>query len=57
MEERIKHIFKYMEWNSLTESQHDLIVSFEDQFNRRGYLTDRQNEILEDIFKQAAEKA
>lgn len=53
--DRIKHIFKYMEYDALTDAQHDLVVSFEDQFNRTGSLSDRQEEILEDIFRQAAE--
>ena len=53
-EERIKHILKYMEWDNLSESQHDLIISFEEQFERNGYLSDRQMEILEDIFSKVA---
>jgi hypothetical protein len=53
--DRIAHIFKYFEYDELTDSQHDLIVSFEEQFDARGTLSDRQYEILEDIFKRAAE--
>ena len=56
-EERIKHCLKYMEWDVLSDAQHDLIVSFEEQFNKRGFLSDKQMEILEDIFAKAAEKA
>jgi hypothetical protein len=44
-----------MEWDMLSDAQHDLIVSFEDQFNHKGSLSDRQIEILEDIFRRAAE--
>jgi hypothetical protein len=55
-EERIKHIFKYMEYGALSEAQENLIISFEKQFEERGSLSERQYEILEDIFKQAAEK-
>lgn len=55
--DRIKHIFQFMEYDYLTEPQHDLIISFEIQFKARNSLSDRQVEILEDIFKQAAEKA
>lgn len=54
--ERIKHIFQFMEYDELTDAQHDLIISFEDQFKRKGRLTDRQAEILEDIFAKAAAK-
>ena len=56
MQDRIEHIFKFMEYDQLTDAQHDLIISFEDQFKRRGYLSDKQIDILEDIFRRAAEK-
>jgi predicted DNA binding protein len=55
--DRIEHIFKFMEYDELTDAQMNLIVSFEDQFKKRGNLTARQLEILESIFEQAAEKA
>ena len=57
MKERIKHIFKFMEWDVLTDRQFELVESFEEQFNRSGSLSERQMEILEDIFKRAAEEA
>lgn len=57
MNERIEHIFKFMEYDQLTDAQHSLVESFEEQFERRGSLSDRQIEILEDIFERAAEKA
>jgi hypothetical protein len=46
-----------MEYDVLTDAQHDLVISFEDQFKSKGSLSDRQIEILEDIFQRAAEKA
>ncbi len=52
--DRIKSIFLLMEYDELTDAQHDLVISFEDQFNRRGSLSERQAEILEDIFEKAA---
>lgn len=52
--ERIEHIFKFMAYVNLTDAQHDLIESFEKQFNQRGSLSERQLEILEDIFERAA---
>lgn len=55
--ERIIHIFEYMEWDQLSDNQLDLAESFEDQFKRYGKLSEKQFEILEDIFKQASEKA
>ena len=55
--DRIEHIFKFMEYDQLTDAQHSLVESFEEQFERRGSLSDRQVEILEDIFERAAERA
>lgn len=56
-DERIKHIFQFMEYGELSEKQLDLVISFEDYWKKRDFLTESQYEILEDIFKQAAEKA
>jgi len=55
--DRIEHIFKFLEYDQLTDAQHSLVESFEEQFERRGSLSDRQVEILEDIFERAAERA
>ena len=52
----IKMMFKLMEYDYLTEPQENLIVSLEEQFNRNGYLSEKQQDILSDIFKRAAEK-
>ena len=54
LNERIEHIFKFMEYDNLTEAQHDLVISFEEQFEKRGALSIRQIEILEDIFERAS---
>ena len=56
-QERIEHIFQFMEYDVLSEAQHDLVISFEEQFHRNRGLSERQLEILEDIFQKAAEKA
>ncbi len=40
---------------TITDAQHYLILSFQKQFDKWGSLSDRQYEILESIFKQAAE--
>lgn len=53
--DRVEHILKFMEWNAISDRQHQLVISFEDQFRRRGVLSERQLEILEDIFRRAAE--
>lgn len=52
--ERIKHCFSLMNYDVLTEPQENLVISFEEQFLERGTLSDRQIEILEDIFRKAA---
>jgi len=54
--EKIKMMFKLMEYDYLTDPQHDLVISFEEQFTNRGSLTARQFEILSDIFEKAAGK-
>jgi hypothetical protein len=55
--DRIEHILQFMEYDQLTDAQHALVESFEEQFERRGSLSPRQLEILEDIFYRAAERA
>ena len=54
--DKIEMMFRLMEYDELSEAQHNLIESFEEQFKNRGHLTARQGEILEDIFDQAAGK-
>lgn len=53
--DKTKMMFDLMEYDYLTDAQHDLVISFNEQFHKRGNLSDRQFEILEDIFKKAAE--
>jgi hypothetical protein len=53
--DRIKHIFKYMEYDALTDAQHNLVIKYEEFYLRNKYLTEPQYDTLEDIFKQAAE--
>ena len=50
----IEMMFQLMEYDYLSDKQHDLVVSFEKQFKRTGRLSERQHEILEDIFDNAA---
>lgn len=56
-DDRIEHIFKFMEYDQLSEKQLDLVESFERQWNAYASLSQRQVEILEDIFQRAAESA
>jgi hypothetical protein len=54
---RIDHIFEFMEWEELTDNQLDFAGSLEMQWNNKGWLSDKQIEALEDMFRQAAERA
>jgi hypothetical protein len=54
---RIQHCFAFMEWDVISDRQEHLLISYEEQFERLGDLTDRQCEVLESIFEEAAEKA
>ena len=38
--------------DELTEREMELCISFEEQFKRNGTLSDRQLEILEEIYKR-----
>jgi hypothetical protein len=55
-EDKISMMLNFMEWDYLSDSQHDLIIDFENQFKNRGSLSDKQYEILQSIFNQAAQK-
>lgn len=50
---RIKHLIKYMEYDYLTDAEHDLVVSFEEQFENKGALSYKQLQILEQINSRA----
>lgn len=55
-EDRINLVFDIMEYDNLTDDEHDLIISFETQWKAKKYLSEKQIEILESIFKKAAER-
>jgi len=50
--EQARYIFKTIDTDKLTEAQESLIISFEEQFINKGWLSDRQMEILKDIFRK-----
>jgi hypothetical protein len=54
-DQRLEYIFKYIDMGKLTDGQERLIISFEDQYRRKGYLSSRQEEVLEDIFRRSNE--
>ena len=53
--DKIKMMFRLMEYDYLTDGQHRLIIKFEDRLDRRGYLTEPECDTIEDIFNRAAE--
>jgi hypothetical protein len=55
-DQRIEHIFKYLDYEKLTDGQERLVISFHDQYLAKGYLSQRQEEVLEDIFRRANEQ-
>lgn len=57
VEDRIDHIFQFMEWDELTDNQLDFVASLEMQWKNKHWLSEKQIEALESIFKQAAERA
>lgn len=53
--EKIEMMFKLMEYDYISDAQHDYVISFEEQYNERNWLSDRQIKVLESIFKQGSE--
>lgn len=52
--DNIKILFKLIEWDRLTDRELDLIGSFQQYFLDTCKLSDRQFEILNDIFDRAS---
>lgn len=52
--DKAEMMFKLMEYDELMPAQEDLIIKFEERFNRRGFLTGPEFDTLESIFEQAA---
>lgn len=53
---RIEMMFKLMEYDNISDRQHDIIISLEESFINYGKLSEKQFDLLANIFKQAAEK-
>ena len=56
IQDRIELIFNLMEYDSLTDAEHSLVLSFSNRWTIKKYLSERQIKVLEDIFKQASER-
>jgi len=55
-EARIEMMFKLMEYDNISDRQHDIIISLEESFINYGKLSEKQFDLLANIFKQAAER-
>jgi len=53
---RIEMMFKLMEYDNISDRQHDIIISLEESFINYGKLSEKQFDLLANIFKQAAER-
>ena len=49
---RIKHIFEWVDWDKFTDWENEFLISVEEQFKNKGYLSEKQVEVLERIYKQ-----
>ena len=50
--DRLKWIISGLDFDKLTDWEEKRVEEWEKQFKEKGYLTDRQEEILERIFKE-----
>jgi hypothetical protein len=54
--EKIQMCFDLMEYDELTDNELDWIVKLEERWLKWGNLSEKEQEILNDIFKRAAER-
>ena len=52
--DKIDSIFKVLALCKLSPKQEELVNSFEEQYKRKGSLSERQIEVLEDIYERAS---
>ena len=55
-EARFEHIMGYLDFDMLTDWEEQFVMSIEGQFKSRGYLTERQGDVLEKIFRKQNEE-
>ena len=51
-ENRLKMIIEVLDFNKLNDWEIDFLVSIEDQFLRRGLLSKKQEDKIEDMFRK-----
>ena len=50
--ERLKWLISGIDFERLNDWEEDFVGKLEDRFDRRGFLTDREEEILEEIYRK-----
>lgn len=54
--DRVDHVFRYMEYGVLTDWERGFVESVEEYYNDKGYVTVKQMKTLERVFSDAAER-
>ena len=50
--ERLQWIIEWLDWDRLSTREENFVISVEDYFKRYQELSDRQEEVLERIFRE-----
>ena len=53
---RARHIFEYIEGYNLRESEEEWLERLEKALDRQGVLSERQMEVLEEIYREACSR-
>jgi len=54
--EQIKQAFDFIDYDNLSDAQYNLVLSFAEQWEKRGTLSERQCEALQSICRQSVAK-
>jgi len=52
---RLKFIIKALDFDRISDWEEDFLISIEEQFKRKGNLTEKQEEIAEQIFRRQSQ--
>lgn len=52
---RLKFIVKALDFDRISDWEEDFLISIEEQFKRKGNLSEKQEEIAEQIFRRQNE--
>ena len=50
--ERMIWIFRWLDWDQLTDWEERFVTSVEEYFRKHGRLSEKQEHILEDLFRR-----